>query len=343
VDVTYLGEPVAVESYIEILDPADGAVLDISIPVTVSGMGGGLFEGNVVVEALDADGNVLAQEATIVESLEAGIGGEGPWTVQLTIEVAPGTMGQLHAFSPSPVEDSEMASDRVEVTYGEGDMEQDEVKLEDHLWILASLGGEEVLEGTQITADFTDGQVAGSAGCNNYFASYESTDYSLTVGPAGSTMMFCAEPEGAMEQEMQYLGALGNSAAYQIEDGLLKIFDGAGEEILVFYAGVTGTITYPQRIALPEDAVVEVKLSDVSLEDAPATTIGEQTITNPGQVPIPFEVTYDPAEIDPRFTYAIQVRINDSAGNLLWINTSAYNVIANGNPSTIEVVVDQVS
>jgi uncharacterized lipoprotein YbaY len=146
-----------------------------------------------------------------------------------------------------------------------------------------------------------------------------------------------------MEQEMQYLGALGNSAAYQIEDGLLKIFDGAGEEILVFYAGVTGTITYPQRIALPEDAVVEVKLSDVSLEDAPATTIGEQTITNPGQVPIPFEVTYDPAEIDPRFTYAIQVRINDSAGNLLWINTSAYNVIANGNPSTIEVVVDQVS
>jgi uncharacterized lipoprotein YbaY len=208
---------------------------------------------------------------------------------------------------------------------------------------LASLGGEDVIEGTQITADFMDGQVAGSAGCNNYFASYESTDTTLTIGPAGSTMMFCAEPEGVMDQETQYLGALESVATYKIEDGLLKIYNEAGEEILAYNAAVTGTITYLQRIALPEDAVVEVKLSDVSRADAPATVIGEQTITNPGQVPIPFVVTYDPAVIDPRFTYAIQVRITDGAGNLMWINTSAYNVITNGNPSTIEVVVDQVS
>ena len=343
VNVTYFGEPVTVEAYIEINEPPDGAVLDIANPVTVSGMGAGLFEGNVVVEALDAEGNVLVQEATIVDSPDAGIGGEGPWTIQLTIDAEAGAPGQIHAFSPSPVDGSEMASDRIDVTYGEGDMEQNEVKLEDHLWILASLGGEEVLEGTHITAEFTDDRVAGSAGCNNYFASYESTDNSLTIGPAGSTMMFCAEPEGTMEQETQYLGALGTSAAYQIEDGLLKIFDRSEEEILVYQAGVTGTVTYLQRIALPEDVVVEVKLSDVSLADAPATTIGEQVITNPGQVPIPFEVTYDPAEIDPRNTYAIQVRINDSAGNLLFINTSAYNVITHDNPSTLEVVVEPVS
>jgi uncharacterized lipoprotein YbaY len=343
VEVSFVGEQVAVESYITIENPQDGTVLDISNPVTVSGMGGGLFEGNVVVEALDAEGNVLAQEATILDSPDAGIGGEGSWTVQLTIEVALGTQGQIRAFSPSPVDGSDMAADQVGVTYGEGDMEQGEVKLEDHLWVLVSLGSEDVIEGTQITADFTDGQVAESAGCNNYFASYESTDTILSVGPAGSTMMFCAEPEGVMDQETHYLGTLGTSATYKIEDGLLKIYNEAGDEILAYNAAVTGMITYPQRIALPEDAVVEVKLSDISLADAPATVIGEQTITNPGQVPIPFVVTYDPAVIDPRFTYAIQVRINDSAGNLMWINTSAYNVITNGNPSTVEVVVEQVS
>jgi uncharacterized lipoprotein YbaY len=31
-------------------------------------------------------------------------------------------------------------------------------------------------------------------------------------------------------------------------------------------------------------------------------TIGEQIIENPGQVPIAFEIEYDPADIDDRFT-----------------------------------------
>jgi len=50
-----------------------------------------------------------------------------------------------------------------------------------------------------------------------------------------------------------------------------------------------GTVTYLQRIALPRDAVVHVLLANVSLQDAPALTIAEQTLTEPGQVPIPFE------------------------------------------------------
>ena len=60
-------------------------------------------------------------------------------------------------------------------------------------------------------------------------------------------------------------------------------------------AVVTGTVTYRERIALSPQAVVEVKLEDVSRADAAAVTIGEQTITNPGQVPIDFEIEYDPS------------------------------------------------
>ncbi len=53
---------------------------------------------------------------------------------------------------------------------------------------------------------------------------------------------------------------------------------------------VTGTVTYLQRIALPPDAVVTIRIEDVSKADAPAEVIGEQVIQTEGaQVPIPFQ------------------------------------------------------
>ncbi len=101
---------------------------------------------------------------------------------------------------------------------------------------------------------------------------------------------------------------------------------------------VTGSITYLQKIALPPDALVEVQLLDVSKQDASAEVVGEQTIVNPGQVPIRFSVEYDPSRIDASHTYGIQVRIL-SGGDLQWRSGSAYHVITNGNPVYVDVVV----
>ena len=107
-------------------------------------------------------------------------------------------------------------------------------------------------------------------------------------------------------------------------------------------SSVTGTITYVEKIALPaEGVVVTAKIEDVSRADAPAVTIGQQIMENPGQVPIPFEIGYNPAEIDERFVYALRVRI-EVDGKLWFINTSRYAVITGGNPtSNIEVVVQK--
>jgi uncharacterized lipoprotein YbaY len=109
-------------------------------------------------------------------------------------------------------------------------------------------------------------------------------------------------------------------------------------------AKLTGTVTYRQRIALPPNAVVEVKLQEVSRLDAPAVTVAEQTIqTNGRQVPIPFELSYDPSRIDSRFTYVVQARILVD-NQLQWINTSAYRVLTQGSPTTnVEVIVNQAS
>ena len=107
-------------------------------------------------------------------------------------------------------------------------------------------------------------------------------------------------------------------------------------------ATVTGTITYSEEIALPAGGVVvTVKIEDVSRADAPAVTIGQQVIENPGQVPIPFEVEYNPADIDERYVYALRARIEVN-GKLWFINTSRYAVITRGNPTNnIEVMVQK--
>jgi heat shock protein HslJ len=72
-----------------------------------------------------------------------------------------------------------------------------------------------VLEGTQITASFSQEQVTGNAGCNNYSGSLTPVDDYFTIGPMISTQMFCAEPEGVMEQEQAYLAALQGTNGYQ--------------------------------------------------------------------------------------------------------------------------------
>ena len=79
------------------------------------------------------------------------------------------------------------------------------------------------------------------------------------------------------------------------------------------------------------------------MADAPAKAIGEQIIESPGQVPIPYEVCYDPSQIEDNHTYTMRARITDSEGNLMWINDTAIPVITNGNPTeNVEIPVIQV-
>ena len=85
--------------------------------------------------------------------------------------------------------------------------------------------------GTEISANFgEDGQLTGRAGCNDYFASYETDGDQITIGLPGVTQKFCSEPEGIMEQEQAYLAALQTAATYNIQgaDMDMRTEDGAG-------------------------------------------------------------------------------------------------------------------
>ena len=92
----------------------------------------------------------------------------------------------------------------------------------------------EPLPGTEITLRLEEGQLSGSAGCNNYFADYTVEGATLTLGPAGSTRMAC-EAE-IMEREAEFLAALEKVASYQTRLETLSLYDAEGGLLLQFHA-----------------------------------------------------------------------------------------------------------
>ena len=105
---------------------------------------------------------------------------------------------------------------------------------------------------------------------------------------------------------------------------------------------VQGTVTYLERYALSPSAEVELVLADVSLADAPYTRISATTIKPAGQVPIHFEISYDPSKIIANHTYAVMARITDG-GRLLFINDQSYQVITRGRPNSVEMALKKVA
>ena len=104
---------------------------------------------------------------------------------------------------------------------------------------------------------------------------------------------------------------------------------------------VVGSVAYLEDVALPPDAVLEVRIADVSIADAPSTTISERTIANPGQVPISFALGYDPRDIDERFDYSVQASITQG-GRLLFVNDTVYSVLTRGYGERVDMVLVQV-
>lgn len=105
-----------------------------------------------------------------------------------------------------------------------------------------------------------------------------------------------------------------------------------------------GEVFYLQRIALPPTATLSVSLQDVSLADAPAVTLAEQKgPVNGKQVPLPFHLSYDPAQVKPGHSYSVSARI-ELDGKLMFITTERHSVQLNGqDPQPLRLRVDAVA
>jgi uncharacterized lipoprotein YbaY len=92
---------------------------------------------------------------------------------------------------------------------------------------------------------------------------------------------------------------------------------------------IAGTVIYRERLALSNQAELEVTLEDVSRQDVAATVLARQVISDPGQVPIRFELEYRPGDIDERMSYAIRAKIHDR-GRLLFTTDTHTPVLTRG-------------
>ncbi|OPY32214.1 MULTISPECIES: META domain-containing protein [unclassified Methanoregula] len=90
------------------------------------------------------------------------------------------------------------------------------------------------MDGTTITMEFgKGGSIAGTSGCNHYFADYRLDGTKITIGPAGSTEMACMKP-GVMEQESAYLKVLPLAASVSAGSDTLAFADASGRTVLTF-------------------------------------------------------------------------------------------------------------
>jgi len=102
-------------------------------------------------------------------------------------------------------------------------------------WMLASLYGSDLVEGSNVTLNFGEGSVSGFAGCNGYGGGYTAVDDgTLMIPEIAVTAQLCQPPDDVMPQEDAYMQALGNAAAYRVTDGRLEIDNASGETTLVF-------------------------------------------------------------------------------------------------------------
>lgn len=84
-------------------------------------------------------------------------------------------------------------------------------------WLVENIDGVGLPVAAEITLGFgADGSVAGSGGCNRWFASFDLTGEGLGIGPAGATMMACAPP--VMDHEGRFFAALAKVTGFDIDD-----------------------------------------------------------------------------------------------------------------------------
>ena len=102
-----------------------------------------------------------------------------------------------------------------------------------------------------------------------------------------------------------------------------------------------GRVVYRERIAMPDGAVVMVRLLDTSRADAPAEVIGQQVIREASEVPVAFEIGYDPEGIDGAHAYAAAAQIVVD-GKVAWQSTMHHPVLTRGAGDSATIMVSRV-
>ena len=129
-----------------------------------------------------------------------------------------------------------------------------------------------VLPDTQPTAEFLDGQVSGTTGCNQYFGSFAQSADALTTGAIASTRRACAEAVG--QQEAEILAGWDTAVAYELNEDTLIVHHETGVLVLVAQTAVQPD-TDGSTINEAPEAIIISSPGNGSRITSPVTISGE--------------------------------------------------------------------
>lgn len=110
-------------------------------------------------------------------------------------------------------------------------------------------------------------------------------------------------------------------------------------EALAAPVTLRGEVVYRERMALPRGVRVEVQLVDISRADAPASVLATARVGKFTGSPIPFTLRVDSRKLGQGRRYALQARISDNRGKLMFINDTVHSwKPGDAGPFTIQVV-----
>jgi putative lipoprotein len=105
---------------------------------------------------------------------------------------------------------------------------------------------------------------------------------------------------------------------------------------------IVGEVTYRERIALPPTALLEVSLEDVSRAGSAGEVVSRLTQRTPSGSPIPFDLPFDAARIDPRNRYAVRAEIRDGR-RVLFTSTEAVLAVTQGRGAKVAIPLRMVN
>lgn len=107
-------------------------------------------------------------------------------------------------------------------------------------------------------------------------------------------------------------------------------------------ATVEGVVTFAEDEVLPEGAVLDLELVDISRADAAAERLSSIRLAAAPEQPITFTLPYDATLIDPRYTYSVTAEVR-LYGRLLFRSDTLYPVLTRGAGDTVEVTMTRVA
>jgi putative lipoprotein len=137
----------------------------------------------------------------------ADLGSVRSWAIDGTTLTLSGDIGPVLAFEPRAASGPALDGDWLVVEYNDGQ---------------GSLVG---VDDGSVQVSIAGSELTGNAGCNGFFGPIVQDASTITVGPIGSTEMYC---EGVMEREAAVMASLQASTQVQVDGTGLVLLDGAG-------------------------------------------------------------------------------------------------------------------